>query len=264
MPSPFPGMDPYLESHWLDVHGKMIVYACDQLAPQLPRHLYIRTEEYLAVGGDEETRGYYPDIQVRERQSNGSALPPLSAGATAIAVAEPMVIPLGNELPTLRSLRIYDKESGNRLVTAVEFLSPANKTNEPGRKQYRKKQQEFLEAGVSLVEIDLIRVGEHMLVPSLMEMPPDRRGPYRISVVRGGTGRAEVYKVTLRERLPAIRIPLRPTDPDAALDLQPLLDRCYDIGAYEATVNYRVDPVPLLQGEDAVWADELLRAKGKR
>ena len=31
MASPFPGMDPYLEAHWGDIHASLIIYARDQL-----------------------------------------------------------------------------------------------------------------------------------------------------------------------------------------------------------------------------------------
>lgn len=265
MASPFPGMDPYLERHWRDVHGKLIVYACDQLSPQLPRPLYVRSEEYLVVeAGEDEARRYEPDVQVRERQSNGSAFPPIASATLAVTVAEPVIIPLPNESTTQRSVRIYDSASGNKLVTAIELLSPANKIGRFGRRQYRQKQRGFLEASVNLVEIDLVRVGSHVLAPPLLSMPPECRRPYRISVVRGGQDCAEVYRVSLRQRLPAIRIPLRQADPDAVLDLQPLLDHCYAVGRYEDGIDYREGPVPPLRGEDTAWVDELLRSKGKR
>ena len=73
----------------------------------------------------------------------------------------------------------------------------------------------------------------------------------------------EVYRVPLRERLPIIPIPLRETDPDAVLDLQAILDQCYENGGYD-DLNYAVDPDPPLDPEDAAWADTLLREKGLR
>jgi hypothetical protein len=36
MPSPFPGMDPYLEAYWGDAHVGLIAYARDQLNQHLP------------------------------------------------------------------------------------------------------------------------------------------------------------------------------------------------------------------------------------
>ena len=45
MKSPFPGMDPYLEQFWPDVHASLIIYTRDQLEEQLPANLIARVEE---------------------------------------------------------------------------------------------------------------------------------------------------------------------------------------------------------------------------
>jgi hypothetical protein len=60
-----------------------------------------------------------------------------------------------------------------------------------------------------------------------------------------------------------IAVPLRVGDKDVALDLQPLVEKAYVEGAYD-DIDYRRECVPPLEGEDAAWADELLRAAGKR
>lgn len=52
MASPFPGMDPYLEPHWLDVHTKLVTYAADVLNQVLPPSFIARTEERVAVETD--------------------------------------------------------------------------------------------------------------------------------------------------------------------------------------------------------------------
>lgn len=267
MPSPFPGMDPYLEAYWGDIHANLATYVRDHLAPQLPRGLFARVEEYLALESDdeEERHHYSPDVKVSERPANGGGTSPAGTAASGVAVAERVFVPLPAEPPTLRSVRIYDHGSGNRIITAIEILSPVNKVGQDGRRAYRRKQRDLLAGEVSLVEIDLLRDGGHVLVPPEWALPPDCRGPYRISVVRSWQPfQAEVYRVPLRFRLPAIGIPLRPTDPDALLDLQPLIGRCYEYGGYEAEIDYRANPVPPLHGDDAVWADALLRDQGKR
>lgn len=180
MPSPFPGMDPYLEAHWGDVHTRLATYASDQLQPQLPGDLVARVEEYIAVEEDAaKPRGYYPDVRVTEHPSNGGTG---AQPASGVAVAEPVLVALATEAPTLHSLRIYDRN--HRVITAIELLSPANKVGEAGRNAYRKKQQDLIEGGVSLVEIDLIREGNYILHPPAGRLPPDCRGPYRISVMR--------------------------------------------------------------------------------
>jgi hypothetical protein len=36
MPSPFPGMDPYLEASWRDVHSRLIIYVTDTIQDARP------------------------------------------------------------------------------------------------------------------------------------------------------------------------------------------------------------------------------------
>ena len=68
----------------------------------------------------------------------------------------------------------------------------------------------------------------------------------------------------LWERLPILKIPLRPDDNDVTLDLQALVDQCYRNGAYEGALHYAVDPDPRLFGADKEWADTWLFEKGLR
>ena len=79
-----------------------------------------------------------------------------------------------------------------------------------------------------------------------------------------GTTEIEYYPIPLRQRLPAIRIPLRRADSDVALDLQALIDECYESGRYGDDIDYREDPEPPLGNDDAKWAEALLREQGRR
>src|SRR5262245_2320538 len=74
MKSPFPGMDPYLEVFWGDVHTSLITYARDQLRGQLPAALRVRVEEQVTVqvataenGPPAKRRTFDPDVCVVER-----------------------------------------------------------------------------------------------------------------------------------------------------------------------------------------------------
>jgi hypothetical protein len=49
MKSPFPGMDPYLEQHWGDVHHNLITFAQGMLNEHLPRDLRARVQERVLV-----------------------------------------------------------------------------------------------------------------------------------------------------------------------------------------------------------------------
>jgi len=64
--------------------------------------------------------------------------------------------------------------------------------------------------------------------------------------------------------LPPLKIPLRKDDAPIELALQPLLAQAYQNGRYARTVDYSQPPEPPLESGSAVWADELLRAAGKR
>ncbi len=68
----------------------------------------------------------------------------------------------------------------------------------------------------------------------------------------------------LWERLPIIRVPLRPDDADVPLDLQASVNQCYRNGAYEGTLNYAVEPDPPFLGGDKEWAHKHLRELGLR
>ena len=68
----------------------------------------------------------------------------------------------------------------------------------------------------------------------------------------------------LWERLPTVKVPLRPTDADLPLDLQALVEQCYRNGAYEGTLDYSADPDPPLFSADRAWAEKRLREMGLR
>jgi hypothetical protein len=262
MKSPFPGMDPYLERHWGDIHTSLLVYARNQLNAQLPDDLQARVEESLAVEIDARpTRTVYPDVQVVEEPQEPWAPDSSAAG---VPVAEPLVVLLEDEPRTQRHLEIVEVADGGRLVTAIEVLSPANKLGVDGRAAYVRKQREYLEAGVNLVEIDLVREGEFVLAVPTERIPSAYRTPYLVCVRRATTpDRAEIYRLPLRAPLPNVPIPLRPSDQDVVLRLQPRIDDCYRDGRYHR-IDYRVDPVPRLGEDDACWMDQLLREHGVR
>ena len=256
MKSPFPGMDPYLERSWGDVHAKLMVYACEQINERLPADLLARVEETVSVdASDGDSRWLYPDVQVVEEPAALEYAPrPAVAGA-----AEPRLIDIPPEPRTQRHLEIIDPDSGNRVVTAIEVLSPANKTTHSGRRLYRNKQRDYIQGRVNLVEIDLIRAGQFILAVPESAVPDGCRATYLICVRRvDHPHRAELYPLPLREPLPTIRIPLRPNDTDILLHLQPLIDHCYQAGRYDK-IDYRQPLRPPLDEDDQRWAEALMR-----
>jgi hypothetical protein len=257
-------MDPYLEAHWRDVHASLIIYARDALQSELPGSLRARVEERVPL---ETPKGIgdhplFPDVRVVEYTSKrGLEARP----ETGIALAEPILVEAEPEPATETLLEIIDPASGNRVITVIEFLSPTNKSPGPNREQYLRKQREIYSSDANLVEIDLNRFGTHTVAFALEHIKPQGRTAYMACVRRTALrGKAEVYPMPLWERLPIMKIPLRPTDADVPLDLQSLVEQCYRNGGYEGTLNYAAEPDPPLFGADEKWADKRLHEMGWR
>lgn len=116
-------------------------------------------------------------------------------------------------------------------MTAIEFISPGNKIGVRNRDAYRKKRRKLLQGHVSLVEIDLVREGKPHLAVPIKGIPANLRTDYGVCVVCGWKRLlAKVYHVPLRSALPNIAIPLRRTDAEIVLQLQPLIDMVYENG----------------------------------
>jgi hypothetical protein len=156
-------------------------------------------------------------------------------------------------------------DSGERLVTAIELLSPSNKTSgERGSELYLRKQRELLDSPTHLVEIDLFRGGVHTSA-----VPLDRlsalvgRFDYHVSVHR--SDRFEdylVYAFRLEERLPEVAIPLLPGDPEVPMDLQVVLNRAYETGPYRRRIRYADSaPIPPLSPDQGEWAARILQGE---
>jgi len=149
-------------------------------------------------------------------------------------------------------VEIRDRQKRD-LVTVLELLSPSNKRPGADREQYLAKRRQLLSSPVHLVEIDLLRGGPRLPVDGLPGCD------YCALVSRAqDRPRVALWPVLLRDRLPAVPIPLRSPDGPAQLDLQGLLDRLYDSAGYE---DYLYDglPQPPLSALDAAWAEGLTR-----
>ena len=254
--SPFPGMDPYLESKWPEVHATLIVYARNQLNAQLPEDLQTSIEQTVAVcAGEDYRQAIRPDLMVvKEPAAVEQAAP------ARVATAKPFLVP--REEFRERYLRITD--AAGRVITVIEFLSPWNKIGHLARERYARKQADYLSSGINLVEIDLVRQGAYVLAATESTLPDTARGGCLICVYRQThPDRFEIYPAPLRERLPDIPVPLRPGEPDAVLQLQTLIDDCYRDGRYWR-IDYQQDPIPRLAPDDAQWLDALLRSQGHR
>jgi len=221
MPSPFPGMDPYLEGYlWGDVHQTLAGQLSKQLTPLIKPNYVAR----LAT--------------------------------SVIEDRNIMVMTIPRLFVKIISVEIYDVAQ-NKLITAIEILSPINK-REPYLSQYRDKCDRLMQAEVNLLEIDLLRYGKR-----LQQNLPET--PYLITLTRVGAGYVEAWPLELTDKLPVLPVPLFPPHADVPLDMALALATIYDEAAYDLSIDYRqAPPPPPLAEDNLTWLDQRLQEAGYR
>ncbi len=257
MPNPFPGMNPYLEDpiSWPTVHSGLIGFFWRAINRQLPPGFVANMEERIVV--EEVERSFYPDVMVTREPfspANGQ-----NGGGVALLDA-PFVVEAAEERrePFLE----IRTAKGAELVTVIEVLSPANKVA-PGREAYKTKQRTLLRSETHLLEIDLLRAGDYTLAAPAVQLL-ERPHHFLTCLHRAGGHRFEMWPSLLTSRLPRVAVPLSAGAGDIAIDLQEGINAVYEDGLFDRRLNYEAEPIPPLSPEDAAWADELLRAAGKR
>lgn len=227
MPSPFPGMDPYLECDklWPVFHHQIVTCLYQILLPGLvdrykarvgQRHYTTEQALFTSVVREEHHEEY---IEIRQRNES-------------------------------------------RLVTLVEVVSPINKLTPEGRQAYLDKRREGKAGGANLVEIDLVLQGQPMLDYSRESLPD---WDYVVTVTRSTQPeRYEIYTTTLQKRLPRFKMPLANDDRDTVVDMQVAFTRCYDQGSFAGQIDYGQDPAVTINSEDRQWLQDLLKQQKLR
>jgi hypothetical protein len=258
MPSPFPGMDPYLEAQgrWPGFHNVLIAYCSEVLNRELPESYVAQTDERIAlVSFDESVSNRVPDVLIgRDDDAPASSRAP-SPGV--VGTLEPTTLQLLKHAVEVREtwIEVYHVPE-MELVTVIEILSPSNKGGS-GRIDYVAKRDALIDQPINLVEIDLLLSGTRM--PLSGRMPT---GDYVAIVARSERRpNADVYAWPLRQPLPVLPIPLRVPDPDVRLDLAEVFRMTYDRGGYSRIMRYgRPLPASLpISPEDRTWAESLTR-----
>ncbi len=260
MPTPFPGMDPYLERPgiWQQVHADLIVDIRRFLTPRVRPRYYVAIEQhtYLTILPPLDSRVGVPDVLVVS--SPDDAAP---AASSTVSMSSSSVYPIVAELPQPeevhhRYLEIRDTET-HVVITTLEILSPANKVGHEGRQKYEDKRLKLLSSLTNLVEIDLLRTGEPL------PMYISQHNDYRMIVSRHHQRpRADVYLFSVRQPIPDIPIPLQPGETEPILHLNRLLHDLYDQGSYDLMIDYHQPPVPPLNEQDKTWAQGFLETRG--
>jgi hypothetical protein len=257
-------MDPYLEGYlWPDVHQRLATEISKQLAPRLkPRYVARLAISMIHDQTPEVEIGImYPDVEValarRERESprpirTGGGMPVAEAMP---AITQPLTLPRLDFQVRIVTVEIRDVAQ-NQLVASVEILSPVNK-REPGLSAYRQKRGRLEQAGVHLLEIDLLRRGQRLWFyhPQL----PDTA--YQVTLTRSQVDQLAVWPIQLQDKLPVVAVPLRDPDPDVPLDLGLALTTIYEEALYELSIDYtQPPPPPLFSPEDIAWLTERIQA----
>lgn len=269
MPSPFPGMDPFLEhpAIYPDFRDAVCSELKAALNRLLPARYYAGTASRVWI--DTTGRRIQPDVQIllpSDQWDSAAAAASEQLAVSAQTEVQPVTIQVPQDEFRELMVEIYADAGGEKLVTHIEVLSLSNKQPAGGgRKRYLKKQREILDSQVHLVEIDLLRGGQHTIA-----VPPGelrRKTPphdYRICLHRFDQPEDfVVYPIPLGAQLPTIPIPLLPGDPDVMIDLQSVFVHCYEVSRYAQRVRYQRDRlVPPLTPEQQVWADDILAKAG--
>lgn len=224
MPSPFPGMDPYLEApkQWPGFQHQLLACLYQVLLPGL-------VDRYRARVG---TRSYTSEMAL----------------FTSVV----------KEDHSEEYIEVRNRSDG-RLVTLVEVVSPANKTTPAGRAAYLERRRDALAQRAGVVEIDLVMQGKPTLTFSRDGLP---EYDHAVTVTRGNApDRYEIYTTTLAKRLPKFKVPLAADDRDALLDLQAAFTRAFDLGNFAAQLDYAAPPPPDVPLTDAhrAWLDDHLK-----
>jgi hypothetical protein len=258
MNSPFPGVDPYLESqhYWPEFHSRFINAWCEAIAERLPDHYEARLDEQVQVMDlqPRDNRLIRPDVAIVHQGERTPARQAASVVATleGVTLDMPELIEVREEF-----IQIFHRPE-RALVAVLELLSPANKAN-PGRGIYLKKRNEIRLQPVHLVELDLLISGDRL--PMRQPLPS---GDFYALVSRALRPRtAIVYAWTLRARLPVIPIPLLTPDPDIGIDLAAVFATAYQRGHYQRSIDYAANLPEPWSKDDQAWAAQII-ASGKR
>src|SRR5208282_3045708 len=132
VPSPFPGMNPYLEQAdvWNDFHNSFLKDMRDELVVQVAPAYIAKIEEQLYIHEPPaESRVLLgrSDVSLAEESSRRAR-----AAGSATLTAPAQVTLVDVDVERLHRIEIRDR-LGRQLITVIEMLSPANKYAGPDR-----------------------------------------------------------------------------------------------------------------------------------
>ena len=185
---------------WDKLHAGWPMVMVQHLAPKLPPGFEAGPGVHI---GDRS--GYELDIATFERDEPGESGGG-SGAATLTSVPTQPTVSHVTDIPDQDAyeVRVYDAESGQRLVAAVEIVSPRNKNRPASRMAFINKVADLLRQDVCVSVVDLVTEHHFNLYAELMEWigHPDR-------LLNGDP--PTIYAVTMRRRERVKRRPVLDT-----------------------------------------------------
>lgn len=226
MPSPFPGMDPYLED--------------EKFWPSFQHHFVASLYQVLK-----------PVLINTDRMDRYRA----RVGQRRYVIEVPLFTSVLREEQVEEYIEIRQRSDG-QLVTLIDVPSPVNKTRAAGRDAYLARRRDAQREGANLVEIDLVLQGQPLLEYSRDNLP---EWNYLVTVVRRHQPeRYEIYSSTIRKRLPRFKLPFAPSEHDGVVDLQIAFNWAYESGGFGSQIDYQRPPNYVTNEEDLRWIDDML------
>lgn len=254
MPSPFPGMDPFIESQRFDeFHSVYLVTLAELLVPLVRPKYAVDVERYVFLSAEDEERLYKPDVSISKTTDERRR----AGGTGTVATLEPRMLSIPSPDEEGQTFLTVRTSGDRKVVTMIELLSPVNKDATGGQRAYLSKRANYLRTLANLVEIDLLRGGTRLpSKPSLTEED------YSAYVIRHGDSvHVAGYSWNIQDHLPTIPVPLGERDPDVGLDLQKAFDVTYERRGYDYILDYTAPIIPPLSANVQRWAAERLATK---
>ncbi len=263
MPSPFPGMDPFIEANeWEDFHANMITWIQAALVPLVRPDYAVRTERRVYIDQPGGEPSSYRAAVIRNAdplEATEVRQPSVDYQNNASDASEAPIVPVEMFLPgpveRLENYLVIRHLGSGEVVTVIELISPSNKRIESeGRRAYLRKREDILSSRVNLIELDLLRGGARL--PTDKPLPA---GDYFAFVCRAKRRRfASVYAWPIEHRLPIIPVPLAIDDREVTLDLQRVFHDVYERAGYDYSLKYNVPLSPPFSPEQMAWIGQVL------
>ena len=259
MKSPFPGMDPFLEGYlWPDVHSRLASVIAELVGIQIAPKYVARIELYTVTDDapEEDIGIMYPDVEVL-KNIDIVREPPSPAYGNVTTISPPTIHISATQLIEIRVPVIEIRDRGNnKLITAIEILSPVNK-RKPGLQPYREKRDNLHYLGVHFLEIDLLRRGTRPF-----NHPAMPKKHYIVSLMRAGLRKTTIWGFDIQDNLPVVPVPLKAPDADAILDLGKAMEIIYQRSLYHLSIDYtKQPPKPPLSAEENNWMQTIVAKK---